>query len=351
MLPIGQLFVAGFDGTEVPDDLKTLLRDEQLGGVILFRRNIRSLQQLRALTEELKTVAGRSLIIAVDHEGGRVFRMPDPFTRIPPMAVVGRYAETHPGSDVVGQLGRLMAAELAAVGINVNFAPVLDINTNPDNPIIGDRAFHQRPTVVAELGCRMIQGLREGGVIPCGKHFPGHGDTPEDSHLALPIMPATWDRLHCFELKPFKAAIAAGVPILMTAHILYGVIDPEFPVTLSKRAIYTLLREELQFDGVVVTDDLQMGAIAKQWPAEEAAVRALAAGCDLALICKDPAATERAITRVRAAVASGELNEEALQRAHVRVRRLLDQIDALSTPPPLSVVGAEAHRALVATLG
>lgn len=342
--------MAGFDGLTVPDDIASLLRDEQLAGVILFRRNIKSVQQLAALTAELKAIAARPILIAVDHEGGRVFRMPDPFTRIPPMATVGRYVAKHPGSDMAYQLGRLMGQELAAVGINVDFAPVLDINTNPDNPIIGDRAFGNDPKSVAALGCQMIRGLHDGGVFSCGKHFPGHGDTDVDSHLGLPSIAHTWERLHLFELAPFKAAIAAGVPMLMTGHILCGVIDGELPVTLSKRAITMLLRDELGYDGVVVTDDLQMGAIAKRWSTEEAAVRSLAAGCDLALICKDPPTTQRAIQRVRQAVADGELKEAALAVSAGRIGRLLDRTATLSPAPSLAAVGSASHQNLVKSM-
>ncbi|MBI2346119.1 MAG: beta-N-acetylhexosaminidase [Deltaproteobacteria bacterium] len=351
MFPVGQLFVAGFDGTTVPAGLAQLLRDEELAGVILFRRNITSVKQLMALTAQLKDVAGRPILIAVDHEGGRVFRMPPPFTSVPPMATVGAAARCHPEGDLAYNLGALMGRELAAVGINIDFAPVLDLNTNPDNPIIGDRAFNADPKIVAELGCRMIRGLQDGGVIPCGKHFPGHGDTPEDSHLTMPIMPATWDRLRTFELVPFKAAIEVRVPMLMTAHILYHVIDPELPVTLSRRAIFTLLREELRYQGVVVTDDLQMGAIARHWPVDEASIRALAAGCDLVLICKDLAATKMAIASVREAVRGGMLSEEFLEQALSRVRGLLQQSAQLPPPPSYTVIGCRSHREVVSQTG
>ncbi|MBI4365551.1 MAG: beta-N-acetylhexosaminidase [Deltaproteobacteria bacterium] len=347
MLPIGQLFMTGFDGITPPPELLSLIREEQLGGVILFARNIRSLPQLIELTAQLREAAGRTLLIAIDHEGGRVVRLKPPFTKPPPMAWVGAYADAHPAEPVAHALGEMMGRELAAAGINVNFAPVLDINTNPDNPIIGDRALHQSPRRVAELGCDLLRGLHAGGVMSCGKHFPGHGDTPEDSHLTLPNMPATWDRLRQFELLPFRAAIAAGCPMLMTAHILYGVIDSVSPVTLSKWAITTLLRKEMGYDGVVVTDDLEMGAIARQMPPDVAAVRALAAGCDLCLICRDIACTRRAIARVREALAARELLAEPIAAAIARVHRLMDRAAHLPPPPPYTIIGDAAHRALV----
>lgn len=350
MTSAAQLFMTGFEGTTVPTVLADMLRTTQLAGVILFRRNIASVAQLRALTDQLRQIAGRPLLIAVDHEGGRVFRMPPPFTQIPPMATVGHYAVAHPERDIAYDLGRLMGQELAAVGININFAPVLDINTNPDNPIIGDRAFHADPAVVSRLGTRMIAGLLAGGVLPCGKHFPGHGDTPEDSHLRLPILPATWERLERFELQPFRAAIAAQVPLLMTAHILYGVIDADLPVTLSKRAIYTLLRQTMGYRGVVVTDDIHMGAIANGWTPEAAAVQAIAAGCDLVLCCRDPSVTQRAMTQVEAAIAARDLAAEFVEAAAERIGALFDQLGRLPAPSPPSIIGCAAHRQLVDTL-
>lgn len=347
---VGQLFMAGFEGLAVPDALKQLLREDQLGGVVLFARNITSLDQLRAMVTEIRQAAGRPVLVAVDHEGGRVFRMPAPFTPVPPMAHVGRYAQQHPDGDQLAfQLGKMMGVELRTVGININFAPVLDINTNPDNPIIGDRAFSQDRDLVARLGAAMIRGLAEGGVIACGKHFPGHGDTPEDSHCSLPVLPHTWQRLRWMELVPFQAAIREGVPMLMTAHIVYGAIDAANPVSLSGRAIRGLLRDELGFDGVIVSDDLEMGAIRAICAPEDAAVRALAAGTDLVLICRDLDTTARAIARARAAVASGELSEAVLAQSALRLARLTKRV-ATGPSHDLTRIGTSQHRALVKRL-
>lgn len=345
---IGQLFMTGFQGTEVPPALVQLLQQEELAGVILFRRNITSLDQLMRLTTRLREAAGRPLLIAVDHEGGRVFRMPPPFTQIPPMARVGAAMHADPQSRAAYEIGRLMGRELVAAGVNVNFAPVLDINTNPMNPIIGDRAFAGERDLVTRCGCDLIRGLLEGGVIPCGKHFPGHGDTPEDSHKTMPVLPHTWDRLRWMELAPFVAAIQLGVPLLMTAHVLYGVIDATAPVTLSKRAISGLLRDELGFKGVIVTDDLEMGAIRQCCPPDEAAVRALAAGCDLALVCSNPEATQRAMARVDAAVAVGTLSAELLSQSALRIRTLATR----HAPAPVArtCIGSREHRAVIASL-
>jgi beta-N-acetylhexosaminidase len=191
----------------------------------------------------------------------------------------------------------------------------------------------------------LIRGLHEGGVLACGKHFPGHGDTPEDSHKSLPVLPHTWDRLRWMELVPFQAAIAAGVPLLMTAHILYGVIDAALPATLSKRAITGLLREELGFNGVIVTDDLEMGAIARYFTPEEAAVRALGAGCDLALICANVAATQRAMAAVTTALHTGVLSETLFAQSVMRIKRLLQKIP--TTPASPDCIGCRAHQTLI----
>lgn len=346
---IASLFMVGFEGITVPDALQDLLR-AGLGGVILFKRNIASLPQLRDLTAELRGIAQRPLLIGVDHEGGRVFRLPKPFTQVPPLRTLGHYAKCHSDGPVLAfQIAKMMATELAAVGINVNFAPVLDINTNLQNPIIGDRAFGADRDLVTALGRAMVRGCAEGGVAACGKHFPGHGDTGQDSHLTLPTLPHTWDRLRQFELAPFAAAIKEGVPMIMPGHLLYGAIDAANPIPFSERAIHGLLREEMHFNGVIVTDDLEMGALKKICPLEDAAVRSLRAGCDLAMICRDTAAAARAIQHVEAAVTSGQLDSIRLEQSTARIASLSARY-ANPSPPPPSCVGSDAHQALISKL-
>lgn len=349
MTQIGQLFMSGFEGTTLPPALARLLRSAQLGGVILFRRNILSVPQLTDLIAQIRDAAGgRDLLIGVDHEGGRVFRMPAPFTQIPAMAKVAAAVQRTGSPKIAYDIGQLMARELAAVGFNCNFAPVLDINTNPKNPIIGDRAFGGEPQSVITCGLALMQGLMEGGVIACGKHFPGHGDSQDDSHKSLPVLPHTLERLRWMELQPFAAAITAGVPMLMTAHILYGAIDAVNPATISKRMITSILREELQYDGVVITDDLEMGGITQVLPAPESAWRALAAGCDIALICRDVALTEASIARAHQALDSGELARGLVERSMGRVARLAKKFS--TRRGDRAVIGSAAHRAVMATL-
>lgn len=321
-LAVGQCFMVGFDGITPPADMVQLIREEEIGAVILFRRNIQSIDQLKRLTAQLQDIAGGNLLIGVDHEGGRVFRMPPPFTQIPSMRAVGQREQRHPGARTVFQLGQMMGRELSAVGIHINFAPVLDLDTNADNPIIGDRSFGADPKFVAEMGCELIDGMRGGGVIPCGKHFPGHGDTYEDSHHALPRVPHTPERMRVMELKPFRAAIDHGVPMLMTAHVIYEGWDSLMPATLSPRIIQSVLREDCGFDGVVVTDDLHMQGIAKYWGIEVAASLSLMAGCDLLAVCRYPDSARRAIEAVKTALAEGLIRVERLEQSVARIRRL-----------------------------
>lgn len=347
-LSAGQCFMVGFDGTEPPADLIRLIREEEIGAVILFRRNITSVDQLKRLTSLLQDIAGGNLLIGIDHEGGRVFRMPPPFTQVPSMRVVGRYAQRHPEDRIAFQLGQLMARELSAVGIHINFAPVLDLDTNADNPIIGDRAFGADPIFVASMGCDLIDGLLDGGVIPCGKHFPGHGDTYEDSHHALPRLPHTPERMRIMELVPFRAAIHHGVPALMTAHVVYEGWDAMRPATLSPRIIESVLREECGFDGVVITDDLHMQGIARYWGIEVAARLSLAAGCDLLAICRYPDAARRAIEAVKTALADGLIRVERLEQSVSRIQKLKT---CLKPPaPPIGCIGCREHQGLVQKL-
>lgn len=339
--------MVGFDGTEPPVDLIQLIREEEIGAVILFRRNIKSVEQLKRLTAQLQEIAGGNLLIGIDHEGGRVFRMPPPFTQIPSMRVVGNCARQHPQERIAFQLGQVMARELSAVGIHINFAPVLDLDTNADNPIIGDRAFGADPVFVANMGCELIDGHLDAGVIPCGKHFPGHGDTYEDSHHALPRLPHTPERMEIMELVPFRAAIDHGVPTLMTAHVVYEGWDSVRPATLSPRIIESVLRGQCGFGGVIISDDLHMQGIAKYWNVETAATMAISAGCDLLAVCRYPDSAQRAIETLKAAVADGHIRVERLEQSVARIQKLKTY---KSPTPDASCIGCRDHLALVQKL-
>jgi len=268
---IGQLFMVGFLGTSVTPDLASFIKQYKPGGVILFSRNLESVEQIVDLTNGLQACSPHSpLLISIDQEGGRVSRLPKGFTIFPPCDVLGRCNS----SELAYAAAATIAKELRAVGVNMNMAPVLDVNSNPDNPVIGDRAFGTTPDVVCELGSATAAGLQDNKVVACGKHFPGHGDTNTDSHKELPVVEASRERLEAVEFPPFRRAVEQGVASMMTAHVLYRALDPELPATLSPAIITKFLRQELRYDGVVLTDDLEMHAIIGHCGVEDAAVRA-----------------------------------------------------------------------------
>ena len=284
----GQRVMIGFEGHAASQDLRRLLRDYGPGGVVLFARNVDAPEQVAELVREMQEIArdaghDQPLFVAVDQEGGRVARLREPWTRWPPLRAVGRTGS----EELARQMGEALAAELVACGIRWDFAPVVDVDSNPKNPVIGDRSFGDDPDLVGRLGAAMVKGLQAGGVAAAAKHFPGHGDTDVDSHLALPAIDHSLSRLEDVELRPFRACIEAGVASIMTAHVVVREIDEERPATLSAEVVPRLLREKLAFDGVVVTDDLEMKAGAERWPPREAAVLAAHAGCDVLLVCRD----------------------------------------------------------------
>ncbi len=279
---IGQLAVVGFAGTSIGPELRSLAREFSLGGIILFKRNVESPEQVLDLSVEARQL-DREVPpwVGVDQEGGRVARMKSPLTEWPPMQTLGRADD----EALARRFGAALARELRAVGISIDFAPVLDVLTSANNPAIGDRALSNRPEVVARLGAAVVRALQEGGVAACGKHFPGHGDTTVDSHLDLPIVEHPPERLREIDFAPFRAAIEAGVAAVMTGHLLVPAFDEENPATLSRAIVTGHLREELGFDGLVFSDDLDMKAISARMPRERAVASAVAAGCDVVLMC------------------------------------------------------------------
>jgi beta-N-acetylhexosaminidase len=279
---IGQLLIAGFNGATVPIELKSLAREFGLGGVILFARNVAEPEQVAELAfEASRLVPDLPLWVSIDQEGGRVARLKAPFTEWPPMATLGRSGDV----ALAGRFARALASELKSVGITLDYAPVLDIHTNPKNPVIGDRALAEKAEHVARLGAAIVRALQAEGIAACGKHFPGHGDTSTDSHLELPLVEHPPERLREVEFAPFRAAIEAGVATIMTAHVLVPALDEKRPASLSRTIVHDLLREELHYDGVILSDDLEMKAIAAAYEVPSAAVLAIEAGCDGVLIC------------------------------------------------------------------
>jgi len=312
------LFMVGFPGLTADDEVKRLF-DDGVYGVILFKRNVDTPAQTSALVRALKSHAGRPLVAAVDQEGGRVQRLKGaPYTQLPPMRDVGARDD----AALAARVGTLLAYEVRAVGFDWDFAPVLDVDTNPKNPVIADRSLSRDAQAVAKLGVALGQALEAAGVAACGKHFPGHGDTSQDSHLDLPHLPHALERLREVELKPFAAWAKAGLSSVMTAHVIFDALDPGVPATMSGKVLTGLLRGELGFDGVIVSDDLEMKAIADHFTVEKAVVQGLAAGVDLFLVCHDWQVQRRAIGAVVQAVKDGTLSEARLQASRSRLSAL-----------------------------
>ena len=337
---VGQLFQVGFHGTAPTDTIRELVTDYGVGGVIYFSRNIETPSQTAALSTALQNAAraasGIPLSISVDQEGGTVSRVP--FGTVPP----GQMALGATGDgDLAREFGAAVAGQLRAVGINTNFAPVLDVNNNPDNPVIGVRSFGDDPELVGELGSAVAAGLQDGGVAACGKHFPGHGDTDVDSHEAMPTVGHDRDRLDTVELAPFRTAIDAGIDAIMTAHVNFPTIepDPDVPATLSERVLTGLLREELGYDGVVVTDCMEMSAIADGVGTVEGAVRAIRAGADVVLVSHTADRQRAAIEAVVNAVRDGTIAEERIDESAQRVLRLKAQRFDHSDTPSVEAAG------------
>jgi len=359
---VGQLLWIGYSGPVSPALRRRLERGE-VGATILFKRNLPlaadptelcDLDALVELTRDLHRCApdGTPALIAIDQEGGQVQRVRAPATRWPAMAALDRFAAPEDAA-LAEAVGRAVGDELAALGLDIDFAPVLDVHTNPANPIIGDRAFGTDAEAAARRALAFARGLDAAGVLACGKHFPGHGDTATDSHLELPRIDHGWDRLERVELLPFQRAAAAGLPMIMTAHVVFAALDPDRPATLSPEVITGLLRGRLGYRGVVVSDDLDMRAIAEHMGAGAAAVAAIRAGCDVVLVCKDEdhqAEAEAAL--IRGAETDGELRRRIGEAAgRVRVLKQAHAAAWAARPAPRrEVVGSAAHLGLARRL-
>jgi beta-N-acetylhexosaminidase len=346
---VGQLAIVGFDGHTIPGDLRRLAREFDLGGVTFFARNVDAAQQVADLSRESRDLAHElPLWVSVDQEGGRVARLRTPFTRWPPMITLGRSGDER----LAERFARALAAELKAVGISLDYAPVLDVLSNPRNPVIGDRALADRADDVARLGTAIIRTLQEEGVAACGKHFPGHGDTATDSHDELPVIEHPPDRFEAVELVPFRAAIDANVAGIMTAHILIPALDEDRPATLSRAVVDGLLKQKLGFGGIVFTDDMSMKAISGRYGLGEATVLAIAAGCDSVLMCApDQEAQVEALEAVIHAAEGGRLSMTRVDDALARQRRMKERFlasarDRRPAAPLHTIVGRDEHQAI-----
>jgi beta-N-acetylhexosaminidase len=347
---VGELFIMGFKGLELAPETAAFIKEAGIGGTILFSPNFDSPAQVAELANQIQACKRElPLWISVDHEGGKVQRFKKHFSRLPEAAIVAESGSAQLAFD----LGALVARELKAVGINLNFAPVADINTNPKNPVIGRRAYGSTEADVSKFVSAIVRGHLTQGVQPCLKHFPGHGDTSVDSHLALPKVSTPVATLREREFRPFSKGFKSGCNVVVTAHILFPELDPDFPATLSKKILRPFLRDELRFKKVIVSDDMEMQAITDHFGAEDAPRLAIEAGCDL-LIYRTESATRVAHAALLKALDKGLLAPEVVLTAADRSRSLKKEVllpyrDALVAEVGKSV-GIPEHAELLAKL-
>lgn len=343
------LLIIGFEDLEPSPETMKLVADG-VSGVILFARNIASPEQVAELNRRLKEPAPGALLSSVDQEGGRVARLRAPWTLWPPMRALGDLDD----EALAHEVGRVLGVELKACGFDVDYAPVLDVDSNPANPIIGDRSFGRDPAVVSRLGAAMIRGLQAMNVSACGKHFPGHGDTAQDSHLELPRLAHGLERLRQIELPPFKAAIDAGVASMMTAHVVFDDLDPGVPATMSKKAIDGILRKELGFNGVVLSDDLEMKAVHERFPMRDVVEQALLAGVDGFLCCRRLDVQHEVVEHIVRAVESGRVPMQRAEQASQRMRAWAERFACAANDIDPSVAtrlsGSDVHRTVAARM-
>jgi len=333
----GAVLMTGIPGLALDAPTRAALVEMRPSGIILFRRNWQDPAQLRALVAELRALPWAPLI-GVDQEGGKVMRLGAPFTQFPPPRALARCGD----AELAREAGRALGAELCGAGIDIDFAPVLDVDSNPANPVIGERSFGSTPDEALRFALPFLRGLREAGIIPCGKHFPGHGDTDRDSHHELPVVRRDRAALEKTELVPFRAAIAAGLPLLMTAHVVYPALDPDNPATVSPFVLRDLLRGELGYRGVLITDDLEMKGISGASSVPAAAVRALRAGADWALVCNDFENSRRTHAAIAAALAAGELDRSRTEASAARI----ESLEGLRPRPQSLELPVAAHAAI-----
>ncbi len=317
---IGQRLFVGFSGTTVSEELRYAVKEYKIANIILFSRNIIDAEQLKTLCNDIQQLVrsetGHSALIAIDQEGGIVTRLSDDCVNIPGTMALASTGDTNNAY----RAGVITANQIKALGININFAPCVDVNSNPKNPVIGVRSFGDDPKKVGEYASAMIKGFGEGGVMACVKHFPGHGDTDMDSHISLPCVDKSKSELEKCELLPFKTAIEAGAPAVMTAHILFPQLEPDnVPATMSRRIITDLLRDEMGFEGIVISDCMQMAAIREHFGTVNGIISAMTAGVDMVLVCHDLKLSCEAVSEVEKAVLDGKLNRDEMLESANRI--------------------------------
>lgn len=342
------MMVAGFEGTTLNSQIEDLIVNHHVGGLILFERNFKNPRQLTRLIGDIQQLALSTppfapLFISVDQEGGRVSRLQSPFTRFPAPCCLGKARS----ESLARRFGLALGREMRAVGINMNYAPVLDVNTNPENPVIGERALSDEPEWAAKLGAAFIQGFREAGVIAVGKHFPGHGDTSQDSHLTLPKVDRDAATLEKVELAPFQFAIDRGLEVIMTAHVIYNAWDAKSPATFSIPIVKNLLREKLGFKGLIISDDLEMKAVQDHIPLESCPVLGARAGIDLFLICHDADKIKAFLKQMRGDLDAGLIPAAAVEGSAQKIMGLKSRTPAPESGLADLIALSKEHQPLV----
>lgn len=346
---VGQLTMIGVSGHALTNDEKKFIVQNNISGVVLFSRNISTPEQVRELCEEIQSLTPQMkdkapLFIGIDMEGGRVHRLKSPFTQWPPLKTVGDLDH----APTAFLMSYFMGLELKSVGINLDFAPCIDIFTNPLNTVIGDRAVSTDYRMVEKMASALVRGYIKAGVLSCAKHFPGHGHTLIDSHEELPVEEADLKRLEDIELAPFKKAFKSKVDFVMTGHILFKNVDPQWPVTLSEFFLKKVLRGDMKYRGLILTDDLDMKAMAKHYDKGEIPVRALEAGADMLLYCNEPDSPPVAIESVMEAIVQNRLDKEDIELIHKKIlavkKEKLMNFNMPSWKEAQNLIGSENHK-------
>jgi beta-N-acetylhexosaminidase len=352
---IGQHMIIGVAGQALTADEKKFIVNNNIGGVILMGRNVAEPKQIRDLTAEVQSLRHQMtekvpLFVGIDMEGGRVARLKAPFTQWPPLKVLGDLDN----ATVTFHFSNKMGLEMQAVGINLDFAPCVDIFSNPKNTVIGDRSISGDPEMVARHASALVRGYIKSNIISCAKHFPGHGNTLLDSHEDLPVEESDLAKLESLELIPFRRSFKARVDMVMTSHILFKKIDPEWPVTLSEIFVKKLLREQCRYRGLIVTDDLDMKAMVGHYDRKKIAVRAMQTGVDILLYCNEPASPPLAIEALTEAVAQGSLKKTDLEASYKHILEVKkDKIphpDPLPIEEALKIIGNADHQRIAQAL-
>jgi beta-N-acetylhexosaminidase len=348
---IGQQLIIGLSGEELTQDETQFIIENNIGGVILFDRNLKSVEQIHKLITDLqnlrhKTPEKTPLFISVDMEGGRVHRLKPPFTQWPAVKNLGDLDS----SNIAFQFTQLMGRELRAMGFNLDYAPCVDVLMNPNNQVIGDRALSTDPAEVAKLSSAMVRGYIKSGVLSCAKHFPGHGFTSVDSHFDLPVDERNLKQLEDQgDLEPFKKVIRARVDMIMTAHIKYPNIDPKFPATLSPLFVGQFLRQALRYRGIIISDDLDMKALTKNFSVDEIPVLALQAGINLLLYCNEAQSPVKAVKNIAKALSDGLISQETIRANYemiiqAKINKLKNPVDPLSLEKVKEIIGCQEHQ-------